>query len=146
MEFSITVRGGSTPFHTFFFIYFMTVKWQFSVKFEGFFYSVLPSNQTFDSITFQYIFEQPNYFKYQYTPFSLIPNVVKCIKKQRKFVPWMLNKHCEILVSCSDKERDCMLCKPRVGQSCTRPNQTEFCFIFLSNPQSAEAAVESSAY
>ena len=92
MDFSITGRGGSTPFHTFF-IYFMTVNGQFSVKFEGFFYSVLPSYQTFDSITFHYIFEQPNNFEYQYTPFSLIPNVVKCVKKQRKFVPWMVKKN-----------------------------------------------------
>ena len=36
MEFSITGRGGSTPFHTFLFIYFLTVKWQFSVNFEFF--------------------------------------------------------------------------------------------------------------
>ena len=32
-----------------------------------------------------------------------------------------------------------------VGQICPRPIQTEFCFILVSNPQSAEAAVESSA-
>ena len=63
MEFSITGRGGSTPFHTFFFIYFLIVKWQFSVKFEGFL-SVLPSNQTFNSITFHSIFEQPSNFEY----------------------------------------------------------------------------------
>ena len=32
-----------------------------------------------------------------------------------------------------------------VQDQTTKPNQTEFCFIFVSNPQSAEAAVESSA-
>ena len=52
----------------------------------------MPSNQTFNSITFHSIFEQPNYFEYHYTPFPLIPNAVKCVKKQRIFVPWMLKK------------------------------------------------------
>ena len=84
--------GGSTPFHTFLFIYFLTVKWQFSVNFE-FLFSVLPSNQTFNTITFYSTFEQPNNFEYHYTPLSLIPNFVNCVKKQRKFVPWMLKKN-----------------------------------------------------
>ena len=60
--------GGVYPIPHFFFIFFLIVKWQFSVKFEGFF-SVLPSNQTFNSITFHSIFEQPNNFEHHYTPF-----------------------------------------------------------------------------
>ena len=28
-------------------------------------------------------------YEYPCTPFSLVPNVVNCVKKQRKFDPWM---------------------------------------------------------
>ena len=32
-------------------------------------------------------------FAYHCTPFSLVPNVVNCVKNQRKFDPWMLKKN-----------------------------------------------------
>ena len=59
-------------------------------------------------------------------PFSLTVNWVWC--------------NCEIRTLKLQRHYDTSL-----KQSCPKPNQSEFCFIFVSNPQSAEAAVESSA-
>ena len=32
-------------------------------------------------------------YEYPCTPFSLVPNVVNCVKKQRKFDPWISKKN-----------------------------------------------------
>ena len=86
MEFSITGRGGSAPFNPFLFFFFLKLKWQFSVKFEGFlncfsFKSnpIIPKN-SFENIQFECL----------YTHFSLGQNVSNHVKKQCKFYPCML--------------------------------------------------------
>ena len=85
--------GGVYPIPHFFIYLFSDSKVKiFSLRVS---YSVLPSNQTFDSITFHSIFEQPNNFEYNYM-YTFFPDPKCCEmrkKKQHKFVPWMLKKN-----------------------------------------------------
>ena len=87
MEFSITGRGGSTPFHTFFIFFFDTKVTIFSQNwgvFILFFLQIKPFNtQKFFG---KYSIWLPLY------PFSPRPKCCKSRQKQRKFYPCILKK------------------------------------------------------
>ena len=85
--------GGVYPIPHFFFIYFLTVKWQFSVKFEVFFLVFcLQIKPLIPSYSIP-VLSNPINLKTIIPPFPLSEMLWIMSKKQRKFVPWMLKKN-----------------------------------------------------